>query len=340
MKILFFSHFFWPQIGGIESITEILATQFSIREHEVRVVTWSETESERFFPFRVIRKPSLTRLINQTLWADVIFENNPSLRLSWPSILLLKPNVVVLQTWIARNNGRLSAVDRFKRLRLSASNSVVAISEVVKNEIFPGAQVIPNPFNTSVFAGVGAEFVRRDFVVLGRLVSDKGIDLAIRAIAGLVRQKVDCRLTIIGQGPEMAALKVLAKGEGIEDRVEFLGSLTGEILAAELRKYRYIIIPSRWKEPFGIVALEGLACGCIPIVADGGGLPDAIGKAGLVFKRGDLHDLETKMKYILSDDRLEKQLKAEAPAQLAIHRPEVIADRYLELLKKAAGNEN
>ena len=51
-------------------------------------------------------------------------------------------------------------------------------------------------------------------------------------------------------------------------------------MVEELNRHEIMVVPSRWNELFGVVALEGMACGCAMLVSDGGGLPDAVGYAG------------------------------------------------------------
>ena len=174
-----------------------------------------------------------------------------------------------------------------------------------------------------------------DFVFLGRLVSDKGVDLAIEAIAILNSENKNYKLTIIGDGPELQKLIMQAADLGISEHVTFLGSLKGGALVEHLKQHQFMLIPSRWKEPFGVVALEAIACGCIPIVSDGGGLPDAVGNAGLVFQRGSLVDLVNKIRTLLKDSILRGKLIEAGPVHLASHHPDAIAKKYLSLLKGA-----
>jgi len=88
-----------------------------------------------------------------------------------------------------------------------------------------------------------------------------------------------------------------------------------------------------------MVALEGMACGCLPIVTDGGGLPDAVGKAGLVVPRGDVDALSNGMYQLLTNTVLEQKLRAEMPAHVAKHTPEVVAGEYLKVIEKAVGGK-
>jgi glycosyltransferase involved in cell wall biosynthesis len=113
--------------------------------------------------------------------------------------------------------------------------------------------------------------------------------------------------------------------------VVFLGSLRGEALAQELNRHEIMVVPSRWKEPFGIVALEGMACGCKLVGSDGGGLPDAIGPGGITFKRGDVNDLARAISQALP---LEIDPSV-VEAHLQNHRIESVAKSYLKVFENA-----
>jgi glycosyltransferase involved in cell wall biosynthesis len=136
--------------------------------------------------------------------------------------------------------------------------------------------------------------------------------------------------------PERVALEQLAQNLGISSSVAFLGSLQGEPLVRELNRHQLMVIPSRWREPFGVVALEGLACGCVVLASDGGGLPDAVGHAGLLFKRGDLADLSRQLRQLIEHGGLRARLRQQAPAHLARFQEQIVCSRYLELLEHMA----
>jgi len=340
MKILFLTHRFYPYIGGIEVNSEILAHAFSEAGHEVRVLTWTLDPGNKPFPFEVIRSPSRGRLFKEHAWADVVYENNPCLQLAWPGLLFNRPGVVALRTWIARNGGETGYQDRLKKLWLRRAASVIAVSDAVRERCWPRAIVIGNPYRDNLFTIHPEVLKNRDFIFLGRLVSDKGADQAIRALSLLVKGDSKFRglsLTIAGEGPERQNLEDLTRKLHLEDNITFRGAVKGSELADCLNSHKYMLVPSVWEEPFGNVALEGLACGCIPIVSDGGGLPDAVGRAGLVFPRGDINALADSIKTIISDPGLELELRREAISHLERHRPDVISRRYLDVIEAAAG---
>jgi glycosyltransferase involved in cell wall biosynthesis len=184
-----------------------------------------------------------------------------------------------------------------------------------------------------------------DFLFLGRLVSDKGADVAIQAFYRLITEAdglnmADMTLTIVGDGPDREYLRYMVSEFGLEKNIVFTGALTGETLVNCLNRHRYMIVPSRWAEPFGIVALEGMACGCLPIVSNGGGLPDAVGQAGLLFKQADVDSLFSCIRRILGSPEEEKRIREAAPAHLAAFSSVDVSKRYLSLFEQVISNRN
>lgn len=348
LKILFLSHNFYPFIGGIEANSDILARAFFKAGHEVRVLTWTKFSGENIFPFQITRNPSVIQLLKEHQWADVVFENNPCLRLAWPNLIFNHVSIIALNTWVSRIDGalgihgKIGLQDRLKFLWFKRAAKVIAVSDAIRKHSFPPAIVIGNPYQSDVFKIIPDITKSEGFVFLGRLVSNKGADEAIKAVQKLILLDQKERfltfkptLTIIGDGPEKPKLEKLAADLDIAEYVNFAGSLRGNDIAVCLNKHRYILVPSLWEEPFGNVVLEGMACGCLPIVSDGGGLPDAIGNAGISFKRGDTESLVLCIKKVLQNPELEQQLRNAAKSHLAKHYPDIVSQRYLDVIEKA-----
>jgi glycosyltransferase involved in cell wall biosynthesis len=333
MKILLISHFFKPGIGGIETISEQMANMFSEEGHEVTVITTTPNSELDTFNFKVIRNPSLTALLKLHFTTDFVFENNPTYGLSWPKFFTIIPSLVVLQTLIQRINYKVSIKDKIKQWLLLRNKFIVSISKFVQDHITLSSIIIPNPYNDQVFKKWDYDRKSYSFVFLGRLVSDKGADMAVDAISRLKKKYPDICLAVIGRGNEWESLHKQVSDNESSDYISFLGALVGEELVTELNKHSYILIPSRWKEPFGIVALEGIACGCIPIVSDEGGLPGAVGKAGLVFKRNDTTDLVRVIDEILQDQNKQNILIANQISHLEKHTLKHISKEFLKLME-------
>ncbi len=339
MKILIMSYHFYPSIGGTELIAELLAKYFVSCAHSVRIVTQTELgvdKSDSNHGFTVLRKPSPLALISSFIWADAILQVTLGVRSLWPLLFVRKPLIVGLQTWIKTDLGKQSLTYYFKMLALRYAKHVVACSSAIKRATFKNALIIGNPYNNKTFC-IYPEVVRSiSIVFLGRLVKDKGADLLLRAYAN--SRIASCPLTIIGSGPELLQLQHLAEVLGISAFVSFLGPLSGRSLALELNRHEVMVVPSIWDEPFGIVALEGMACGCIVLSSDAGGLRDAVGNSGLFFKSSDVNDLSNKLSLLLEDDDLRCQLRSRAKKHLQAYQANVVGRQYLQLLMVSAGN--
>lgn len=337
MRVLILSHNFDPFIGGIEVTIKVLANAFVQAGYDVRLMTWTKEPSTEVLQFKIIRNPSIWRLISEHSWADFVFENNPCLRLAWPGIFIKRPSFVVIHTWITRPDGRIGLKDRIKiKWWLDRAEKVIAVSKALRDNSYKDAVILGNFYREKEFRIIEGLPRDKTYVFLGRLVTDKGVELAIRAIHELRKDisnnssSREPSLTVIGDGPDRRKLVALVEKLDLEQRVIFLGALKGEELVRCLNRHRFILIPSIWEEPFGLVALEGMACGCIPIVSEGGGLPEAIGDAGYIFKKGSLQSLVACLKEVAKHPEDEPVFRAVAQMHLKNYRSSFITRRYLD----------
>ena len=95
-----------------------------------------------------------------------------------------------------------------------------------------------------------------------------------------------------------------------------------------------MVVPSLWAEPFGIVALEGIGCGCVVVGSEAGGLPDAIGPCGVTFPNGDVTALTAKLRSLLMDGSSVNRLRACASTHLAKHTASAAGAAYLRIFEK------
>lgn len=336
MRILLSSVPFAPSVGGIETVSRVLAEQFVRLGHEVVVATLTRARNSDERPYAVLRAPRARALLREVARADVVLQNNVSLRLGWPLALHVgTPRVVAHHVWIPRA-GRGALAGAAKRVALRFAHNI-AVSSAIARDLGVPATIVPNPYDAARFR-VDPNAVRtRDLVFVGRLVSDKGVPVLLSALGELARRGVRPSLTVIGDGPERPALDALARQVGIADRVRFTGVLAGEALVAELNAHRVLVVPSVWEEPFGVVVLEGLACGLVPVVARSGGLPEAAGRAGIVVPKGDATALADGLARVLHDTGERQRLRDAAAAHLAEHTPDRVARAYLRVLERAAG---
>jgi glycogen(starch) synthase len=183
--------------------------------------------------------------------------------------------------------------------------------------------VIPNGIDPSDLRPVGdltrlrAEFAaphEKLVLLVGRLVYEKGFQLALDALPGVIGQVGNVRFLVAGSGTHEAELKKQARGLGLDAHGSFLGWIGDDALHSLYRIADLCVVPSIY-EPFGLVALEAMASGCPCIVADTGGLREVVpagDRVGLRFNGGDARHLGGMIERLLLDDRLRDRLVAEA----------------------------
>jgi glycosyltransferase involved in cell wall biosynthesis len=161
-------------------------------------------------------------------------------------------------------------------------------------------------FHARQTSPTSAKFV----LFVGRLVRQKGADLLLRAFCTLGPKARRWRLVLVGEGPERLPLEALASALGLSARVDFVGWQNGARLADLYRSAVVAAMPSRY-EPFGMVALEAMACGCPVVASRVGGLKEVVadGESGYLVAPGDEADLSRRLEQVGSDDRLRSHLR-------------------------------
>jgi glycosyltransferase involved in cell wall biosynthesis len=237
-----------------------------------------------------------------------------------------------MQCWSDCTSAGPLSIRGMKHKALGLADRLIACSNAIRDESGYPTLVIGNPYDSNLFNYDLSVSRTKAICFLGRLVNIKGADMLLRAFAAL--QPSEWRLTIIGDGPDRLDLERLVYTLGIQKSVDFLGPLQGDALAHVLNQQEILVVPSRWREPFGIVALEGLACGCVVLASDDGGLVDAVGPAGLLFRRGDLSDLADKLSLLVRDHNLRRHLRDQAPTHLLAFQRHVVSRQYLAILEQ------
>jgi glycosyltransferase involved in cell wall biosynthesis len=137
---------------------------------------------------------------------------------------------------------------------------------------------------------------------------------------------------IVGTGPQRAALAALAAELGLSQRIGFLGELQPGQIAPVLHRHRVMAVTTIAEEAFGIVALEGIACGCRMVVSQTGGLSEATGSLALTYPAGDEAALAACLDLALSPRDGSPSIE-DCAAHLRQFDPGAIATRYLELFR-------
>lgn len=325
---------FYPSVGGLETIVSILAHEFVRQGHEVKLVCRTKANGSESFPFEVYRRSSASQLLSLVRWCDIYFQANVSLKGIWPLLVKRKPLAVSHNGWYSRSDGRIGWQDHLKQ-RVTRLAHNISVSQAVADHLSSPSVVIPNTYLEDSFYLMPEIPRTKQLVFLGRLVSDKGADVLLDALSQLKAQGLSLQLTVIGHGPEEERLRRQAKDSNIDSQIEFAGLKTGKELTQLLNEHRIMVIPSRCQEGFGIVALEGIACGCVVVGSEGGGLKDAIGSCGVTFPNGDAQALAQLLASLISDERKLSDYRAHAADHLSRHRKEEVANSYLQVFAAA-----
>ncbi len=163
---------------------------------------------------------------------------------------------------------------------------------------------------------------KRPFAIgyIGRIVSEKGVDILLRAAAQL---DGDWRLRLVGGGPARDRIKSQAQALGVAERLTFAGQLPSADLPAEYHKIDTLVLPSltrpNWKEQFGRVLVEAMASGVPVIGSDSGAIPGVIGAAGRIVPEGDVQALARALGELHDQPGLRRELSEQGRARFLAH---------------------
>jgi glycogen synthase len=219
-----------------------------------------------------------------------------------------------VERWITNRSQRVIACSHYMR------EQIVDIFGVAEKRV----SVIPNGIDPDdLQAQDPAELVRlrsefaapeeKLVLLIGRLVYEKGFQLALEAMPRLIDAVPGTRFLVAGSGTHEAELHRQAEELGLMEHGTFLGWIGDDVLHSLYRIADLTVVPSIY-EPFGLVALEAMASGCPCIVADTGGLREVVvhEEGGLRFRADDPEALAEVAIRVLSDDELGRRLVADA----------------------------
>jgi glycogen synthase len=181
-------------------------------------------------------------------------------------------------------------------------------------------------------------------LLVGRLVYEKGFQLALDALPNVIDHVGNVRFLVAGSGTHEAELKAQAARLGLGEHGTFLGWIGDDVLHSLYRIADLCVVPSIY-EPFGLVALEAMASGCPCIVADTGGLREVVPvgeHVGLRFNGGDAEHLGVMIERLLVDEALRDRLVTQASEHVLRFDWDDIAERtrgIYDALPQAATRE-
>lgn len=157
---------------------------------------------------------------------------------------------------------------------------------------------------------------------VGRLVPAKGVHILLNAAARLA---YPFRIQLVGTGPAEPQLRAQADSLGIQDRVEFLGQVASDAMPARYRAMHVCVLPSltmpNWKEQFGRVLIEAMACGVPVVGSESGEIPETIGsddseRGGKTFPEGNADALAALLAELRADSALRHDLGTQGRARV------------------------
>jgi glycosyltransferase involved in cell wall biosynthesis len=233
----------------------------------------------------------------------------------------------------------LMAQMRWWRRNRDVFDAVIAKSEDLKQELL-AAGVAPVEV---VWDGVPQRPPRPPLTspplvaFAGRLVPEKGADVLLRAFMQVRTTVPDAQLLIIGGGPELEHLKSLVAELSLSGHVALMGHLPQAEMEKHLDRVWVQAVPSRWAEPFGLVAIEAMMRGTAVVATGSGGLAEIIvdGQTGHHVPPGNENALAHALIPLLQDrQRAEQMGQAGRERALAHFTTHVYAKKLLELYQR------
>ncbi len=191
------------------------------------------------------------------------------------------------------------------RRRRGVFDRIVAVSHAVQRRLLAeGIEPVEVIWNGVPAAARRAPLSGPPTVAFaGRLVPEKGADVLIRAWAGVAAQFGEARLLVAGDGPQRPGLEKLVADRGLSSHVTLLGHLPRAEVERRFAAAWVQAVPSRWDEPFGIVAAEAMMRGTAVVASDAGGLAEIVrhDRTGLLVPPGDADALAEALIRLLRD---------------------------------------
>lgn len=342
-NIVHFGKYYFPDAGGIESVTVSLAKGATMAGHTVSVVCFEKTPSngkEVIDGVEIIRAPIEKLLASQPLgfkyfWkclsaartANIVHLHAPNMLGALCSLFIpVKTQLLVHWHSDVINKGLIGQVLRpLEFLLLHRANSIVVTSQVYadasktlasfrkKINVVPiGVPDKKHEDNNSQLPPKLEEQIgnRKIILAVGRLVPYKGFNVLIKASQQLIHDSV---VVIVGSGPLQQELQQNINNEGLMNRVVLAGRLSDAVLHKLFKRATLYCLPSTYRsEAFGVVLLEAMAYG-LPVVASnipGSGVPwvNKHGLSGLNVPVGDVKAFADAFNKVLSSEVLHRKL--------------------------------
>jgi glycosyltransferase involved in cell wall biosynthesis len=225
--------------------------------------------------------------------------------------------------------------------------------EVLKSKGFnKPIQYVPYGIDLSVFSEKDMNILKKElnlknivFGYIGRLLESKGLDTFLKAVA-LYKKEFgeEFSILIIGRGEYKENLLEIAKEYGLITNLILIDAIPHQMVADYMNCLDILVLPSKttlnWKEQFGRVLIEAMACGVSVIGSSSGAIPEIIGEAGLIFQEGNPKDLKEKIVQLVNDEDLRNKLKVKGKIRAREFSWGIFAKEVYEIFNRVIKNEN
>jgi glycogen(starch) synthase len=244
-----------------------------------------------------------------------------------------------VERWISNRSDRVIACSYYMREQIA---DIFGVEEekvtVIPNGIDPRDLQPQDPAELRrlrrQFAGPDQNLV----LLVGRLVYEKGFQLALEAMPEVIERLPGTRFLVAGSGTHEPELRRQAEELGLMEHGTFLGWIGDDVLHSLYPIADVCVVPSIY-EPFGLVALEAMASGCPCLVADTGGLREVVPheEAGLRFRARDPAALAEMAVRVLNDEQLGQRLVTEGLDHIRRFDWSDVAEQTAEVYLELAG---
>lgn len=367
IRLLAWMPFFWPDVGGIEIISAKLILALRERGYDITVITSHGRkdlpDAEEFHGVRVFRFPFMDALLNRNIPLILRIQREVA-RIAAD----FRPDVhyvnfggpVPISFFYLRTAGSAPAP-----VLLTLHNSVAGLDageSTILGQVFKKADWVTacsaavlgdarsldptiRARSSVVYYGLDApglepeplDFDEPVVMCLGRVVEEKGFDIALSAFASFRVRYPKARLVLVGDGSSLSALRQQAADLGLDGRMDFRGEVSPVHVPALINTACMVVVPSRWREAFGLVALEAAQMGRPVVATRVGGLPEAVldGETGLVVQKDDPRVLFDAMAYLMEHpERARAMGKAARKRALESFSGATYADAYDVLFRR------
>ncbi|MDI2112156.1 glycosyltransferase family 4 protein [Commensalibacter nepenthis] len=238
--------------------------------------------------------------------------------------------------------GLKTSIERKKMLR---KVHVVAVSQWVKDRFLShhvtgNVTILPNMIDfQEIPAYVPITERQRTILFVGRVVADKGADLFVQICEQFLQIDPTWTVEMIGadrfdvnspQTPFIQQLKQQIKSK----QIYMTGYLPYDQVLQKMAHASAVIMPSRWSEPFGMTALEAMACGTPLLVSSVGALPQIVGQGGVFIDPKKTEQAAIMLSKLLNDIQLQQELSTKARQQAFLYNKPDALQRLVAFRKR------